>query len=66
MENLKTIVEYFMTSLDELQELSKNGSNDFVIGEKTAYVEALELLQEIYDKQSLGLDFDIEERYPLC
>lgn len=39
--------------------------DDYVLGQKTAYVEVLEILQR-WDKSSLyGLDYNIEIKYPI-
>ena len=40
-------------------------NEQFEYGEKTAYVEVLEMFQEIDKAKELDIDFDIEEKYPL-
>ena len=40
-------------------------SNDFLLGQAYAYVECLEILQKCAQLRMLGLDYDIESRYPL-
>ena len=63
-ETLKETVEEIRCILDEIQTLEE--MDDFIYGEKTAYVEYLEWLQELCGKsEEYGLDFDIEENYPL-
>lgn len=60
---LNRIKVYLECCLNELNE--EELANDFICGEKTAYVECLELLQSVGKPHSLGLDYDIEERYPI-
>jgi len=64
-ETLRFIIDQFIENLNRLySEKSKN--KKFVLGEKYAYVECLEHIQEFWDKAEInGLDFDIEERYSL-
>ena len=37
----------------------------FIHGEKTAYVDCLEMLQNLDNNCEFGLDFDIEKRYEI-
>ena len=37
---------------------------DFILGQKYAYVECLELLQSLADPSELHIDFVIEDKYP--
>ena len=51
-----------------LEELSSSSALDpdlFCYGEKTAYTECLEWLQQWEFAQANGLDFDVENRFPL-
>ena len=48
-----------------LEEIDKEKLDDFLYGEKTAYVECLEIIQEWKKAKAFGLDFDIEKKYPL-
>ena len=57
--------ELLLTYLDELKEVRDSDDTLFAYGEKTAYTECLEILQRWESAQSYGLDFNIEERYPL-
>ncbi len=61
-EVLKYLIGYLELCLDELYEAEEN---DFVYGEKTAYVECLEIIQTWSKAKSSGLDYDIEKKYPL-
>ena len=59
-EVLKYLIGYLELCLDELYEAEEN---DFVYGEKTAYVECLEIIQTWSKAKSSGLDYDIEKKY---
>ena len=62
------LLSYIIPLLIEyLEELSQNPETDdpFLYGEKTAYVECLEWLQEWEFAPAFGLDFDVEKRFPL-
>ena len=60
---LRTLTEHILSSLDELTAGALEG--DFILGQKYAYVECLELLQSLADPSELHIDFVIEEKYPL-
>ena len=61
--NLLLLIDHILSSLDEL----KNGcpGDDFILGQKYAYVECLELLQRLASPSELHIDFAIEDKYPL-
>lgn len=61
-EVLEYMKELLETYLGELNGLEKN---EFAYGEKTAYVECLEIIQFWEKAQTFGLDYDIENRYPI-
>ena len=48
-----------------LEELNAAPRNDFTIGEMTAYVETLEILQRWKKANRYGLDFVIEDKYKI-
>ncbi len=48
-----------------MEELYGTEENDFIYGEKTAYAECLEIIQTWSKAKSFGLDYNIEEKYPL-
>ena len=57
---IRLLVEY----LDEFN--AAEGLNDnFVYGEKTAYVECLEIILYWDEAEENGLNFNVEERYPI-
>ncbi len=64
-ETLIYLIELFTYYLEEIQEIDEYNKNQFVYGEKTAYVECLEIIQYWQQSKTNGLNFDIEERFPL-
>ena len=51
--------------LEELSSSSALDENQFCYGEKTAYTECLQWLQKWELAKDFGLDFEIENRFPL-
>ena len=64
-ELLIFLISLLTAYLEELSSSSALDENQFCYGEKTAYTECLEILQEWEFAESLGLDFEIENRFPL-
>ncbi len=62
-QTLLYMVELFTEYVQELEMADKN--NDFAYGEKTAYIECLEVMQHWKGAKAAGLDYEIEKRYPL-
>lgn len=60
---LRALAEHILSSLDELTDAALEG--DFILGQKYAYVECLELLQRLANPSELHIDFAIEDKYPL-
>ena len=61
-ETIIYLIELYSQYLEELNAMPRN---DFTIGEMTAYVETLEILQR-WEKATLhGLDFVIEDKYKI-
>ena len=56
---MKELLEYY------LEELNGREANAFCYGEKTAYVECLEMIQKWHRSKEIGLDYEIEKKYPL-
>ena len=54
-----------VTNLFELKDAKSSDEDRFAYGQKTAYVEVLEILQEWKDAIIHGLDFDVEKVFPL-
>lgn len=64
-ELLHDMIELLTSYLDELSDVCDSAEEQFAYGEKTAYVECLELLS-LWDKaEEHGLNFNIEQRFPL-
>ena len=62
-ETLKALTETIVENLRELNDLEEN---PFIVGEKHAYVECLEIIQDTWKQaRQNGLDFDIEDCFPL-
>ncbi len=59
LEYMKELLEVYLAELNGYEE------NAFAYGEKTAYVECLEVIQLWEKAQTFGLDYDIEQRYPI-
>lgn len=65
-ETVRDITRKLIERLDELKDIGPNNENQFAYGEKTAYAECSEWIQKKWKgAKKNGLDFDIEERYPL-
>ena len=54
-----------MTYMEELFQCQGEERNEFQYGERTAYTECLEWIQMWKYADINGLDFDIEQKYPL-
>ena len=63
-EILIEMIELFQEYLKEIQETGKD-KEGFLYGEKTAYVECLEIIQQWSKANKYGLSYKIEERFPL-
>ena len=61
-ETIIYLIELYSQYLDEL---NLSPRNDFTIGEMTAYVETLEILQRWEKATRHGLDFVIEDKYKI-
>lgn len=61
-EILETIKEILERNLEELNECE---SNDFIEGERTGYVDLLEMIQDLDKDNGIKFDYAIEKRFPL-
>ena len=61
----ETIIYLIQFYSQYLKELHLSSRNDFIIGEMTAYVETLEILQRWEKATRHGLDFVIEDKYKI-
>lgn len=64
-EMLAYLADLLLMYLEELKDAKQSGENSFRYGEQTAYTECLEIIQEWKGATKIGLDFDIEKKYPL-
>ncbi len=66
-QTLIQLVHLLLEFLDEINDpIDTFENSDFVLGEKTAYVECLELIQERWSKGSeYGIPQNIEKLYPV-
>ena len=64
-EILVYLAELLLMYLEELNDARQSGENSFRYGEQTAYTECLEIIREWKGAEKIGLNFDIEKRYPL-
>ncbi len=63
IDTLIYMLEMLELSLTELQECEEE--TEFIEGERTAYVECLEWLQSWCGAENAGLDYRVEDRFPL-
>ena len=64
-ELLSYMIDLLTHYLNELSSLENAPVSSFIYGEKTAYVECLEILSQWEHAPKHGLSFDIEDRFPL-
>ncbi len=65
-DTLLTLIDYILPVLDELEEMDLEGKLDARgYGQKMALVECLEIVQRWKDAEKIGLDWDIEENFPV-
>lgn len=64
-EVLEILIELLLLYLEELFEYKDVEGQEFQYGERTAYTECLEWIQEWKYAAINGLNFDIEKKYPL-
>ena len=65
IEVIKLMSEILSDYLEDLKDAKAYDRDAFAYGERTAYTECLEMLQLYDDPKELGLDYDIEKKYPL-
>ena len=61
----ETIIYLIQLYIQYSDELNLSPRNDFTIGEMTAYIETLEILQRREKANRHGLDFVIEDKYKI-
>lgn len=62
---LQQITDRLIAYIEELFEFKDELETQFQYGERVAYTEYLEWIQKFGKAKNLGLDFDIEKRFPL-
>lgn len=62
---LRKIIRTLLVYIEELSEYKDVEDEQFQYGERTAYTECLEMIQDWSKAKKYGLDFNIEEKYPL-
>lgn len=65
VETLSYIIDLFVSYLENLAEEHDPDNEQFVAGERVAYIECLEIIQFWEYAHINGLDFDIEKRFPI-
>ena len=66
-ETLLDLIDEVTIALEELQEDEVRGElNEYGEGPKAVYVQMLEFIRERWEEsEEIGLDFNIEERFPI-
>ena len=64
-EVLQRMIERLLVYIEELSDYKNVEGQQFQYGERLAYTECLEWIQEWKYAEYNGLNFDIEEKYPL-
>ena len=65
VETLNYIIDLFLYYLENLEVENNPEKEQFISGERIAYIECLEIIQYWKHARSNGLDFNIEERFPV-
>lgn len=63
VETLNYLIDLLVYYLEDLK--NDSDGKEFISGERTAYIECLEIVQKWKHAKFNGLDFDIEERFPI-
>lgn len=65
-KSAEKILEYLIRLLElYLEELNGDEASEFSLGEKIAFAECLEIIQNWEKAGTYGLDYDVEERFPI-
>ncbi len=65
MNAVETLLLIIRNCEECLKKLEAMDDSEFVVGKRHAYVECLEIIQNWAEAKLVGLDYDIEKRYPL-
>ncbi len=64
-ESLIYLITYLTQYLNDLENVDATTEQEFNYGEKTAFVECLEMIQLWKKAKINGLNYNIEQRFPL-
>lgn len=64
-EILRNLIDVLILSLTDLKDVQDTPNEQFAYGEKTAYVECLEIIQQWELAEINGIDFNVEKKFPL-
>lgn len=64
-EVLMLMADALLEYLEELKDSKAVDADGFAYGQRMAYTECLEMMQQYDDAKALGLNFNIENKYPL-
>lgn len=62
---LREMIKRLLNYVEELSIYRNEAEYQFEYGERTAYTECLEWIQTWTDAENYGLNFNIEDKYPL-
>ena len=65
MNAVETLLLIIRNCEECLKKLEAMDDSELVVGKRHAYVECLEIIQNWAEAKLVGLDYDIEKRYPL-
>ncbi len=64
-ETLLYLIEILLISMEELKDYKNTKEQQFQYGERVAYTECMEIVQKWKKAAQNGLNFNVEEVYPL-
>lgn len=64
-QTIRRLIQTIHESLQESYDSGRQKSEDFALGQVYAYVECLEILQSCPTFRTIGLDYEIEKRFPI-
>ena len=64
-EILVDLLDKIIVSLEEIEDGNLKEDKNFILGEKVAFIECLEIIKRWEKARAIGFDFNVRERYPL-
>lgn len=64
-QTIRQLIRTIHESLREIYDSGREKSEDFAIGQVYAYIDCLEILQSCPAFRKLGLNYEIEKRFPV-